>query len=108
MYPRDGYDPIDVIVKVLRDLFPGAPLTEGAEVPSDVRELGFRHHATCFLIHHGRRFGDTVTLLIGNELLAEPDLEARLRAAELPALVAEHPRGIIGLGGFRAIVMGEG
>lgn len=108
MGPRDSHDPVEVVVDVLHELFPGAPLTEGAEVPADVRELGFRHHATCFLIHHGERYGDTVALLIGDELLGEPDLEERLRTAGLPALVAQHPQGIIGIGDLGAIVMGEG
>ena len=96
MGPRDGYDPIDVIVKVLRDLFLGAA-HRGRGPPGRCASSAFRHHATCFLIHHGRRFGDTAALLIGSELLGEPDLEARLLAADLPALVAKQPRGIIGV-----------
>lgn len=107
MGPRDRYDPIDAVVEVLRHLFDCAPLTEDAALPDELRELAFTRDATCFLIHHGRACGDTVALLVSNELLESPDLEAVLRSADLPALVAEHPRGIIGVGDFGAMVLGE-
>ncbi len=90
-------DPTDVVVDVLRELFDCTPLTEGAAIPVDLRELAFTREATRILIHHGHACGSSAALLVANELLDEPVLEVRLRAADLPALVAKHPRGIVGV-----------
>ena len=98
----------DTVALVLLDLFPGATVTTGEDVPGDIGEEAFRRIATPSVVRHTGGPAGVFAILIDDGLLVEPFLEERLRAADLPALVAEDPRGIIGFGDSGAMVLGEG